>query len=102
MIIGFFLGLVLDKFYQYKEINKYEKGFEYIEHYHFGLIAGIIGIITSIDIFTGLGMSLILAEWSQDHHFAYGSNHFKLSTIMGLILFAILIGIYLIKSMGIV
>lgn len=61
------------------------------EHYHVGLELGIIGIILTSPIFIGLMVSFILAEWSQDHKFALGSSHFKLSTIIGISLFIVVV-----------
>ena len=85
------IGLVMDTIWWRINYSKYEKGLEAHEHYHIGLELGIIGIILHQEIFTGLMVAFVLAEWSQDHPFALKSGHFKESTIIGIILFTILI-----------
>ena len=89
--LGFILGLILDKVWFHINYSKYEKGFEVIEHYHFGLVCFVFGILFDLNFLFGLGLALNLAEWSQDHFFAYHSDHFKHSTIIGLGIFAVVI-----------
>jgi hypothetical protein len=86
LALGFILGLILDVLWWKIDYSKYEKGLEVHEHYHIGLELGIIGVLLNQEIFIGLMMSFILAEWSQKNQFALGSNHFKGSTLIGIIL----------------
>jgi hypothetical protein len=71
-----------------------------IEHYHWGLVSLIIGVLLSdihSDIhyfFFGLGLMLIIDESLQKHPFAYGSKHFLVSSMIGFVLF-ISLGIFL-------
>jgi len=92
----------LDRAWWELNLNKYEKGLEFFEHYHFGLMALILSNFLLNSFLKGLGVAFILAEWSQTgewrdgkwrrgHPFAYGSNHFKSSTYIGFFLSVILI-----------
>ena len=96
VIYGFFIGLALDIGWWRINRSKYEKGLEAHEHYHIGFELGIIGAITGFPIFYGLMLAFVLAEWAQDHPFALKSKHFKESTIIGVILIAILITVEII------
>jgi hypothetical protein len=82
-ILGVLIGIFIDALWWRSGIKKYEKGHEVWEHYHFGLIIGIFGIILSQPILLGIMIILVLKESSQDHPFAIKSTHFLVSTIMG-------------------
>jgi Na+/melibiose symporter-like transporter len=104
-LLGLLAGLVLDRAWWESKANKYDKNVEELEHYHWGLLAWIIAYLTPLwlsDVLWGLGAALVMAEWAQigewengawrrGHPFAYGSNHFKVSTAIGAALVAILI-----------
>jgi Na+/melibiose symporter-like transporter len=96
-LLGLLLGLVLDRAWWEGKFSKYEKGVEELEHYHWGLLSWILAYLTPLwlsQVLWGLGAALVLAEWAQvgewengrwrrGHPFAYGSNHFKVSTAIG-------------------
>lgn len=99
--IGFMIVTILDKIWFDIDHKKIEKGYEVIEHYHFG-----IGLITSgIIAFSylpvisfcllGAGMGLIYHEAQQKNYFAHKSNHFKNSSIIGVVLLGIAVFVYL-------
>ena len=96
IFIGFILVTILDRRWFDIDHKKIEKGYEVIEHYHFGV--GLIGIgiftfafspILSYVTF-GAGMGLIYHEAQQKNYFAHKSTHFRNSSIIGLILTAII------------
>ena len=105
LLLGMLLGLVLDRIWWESGLDKYDRKCEELEHYHWGLISWIVSYITPLtvsQILWGLGLALVIAEWGQigewrdekwrrGHPFAYGSNHFAASTIIGIVLIAILI-----------
>jgi len=86
-VLGIILGLIMDVVWWNKSLDKYEKGFEALEHYHFGILAGIVGLFIYPEIFFGLMLALFISEWTQTHQFAYQSNHFKSSTLIGIVMF---------------
>ncbi len=115
-VIGSFIGFIFDTWWWTIDFKKAEKGLEAHEHYHVGMELLIIGIIVSFfsDVASfllgGLGFAFIMAEWRQvveirktengkekkkevvpGHPFAQGSEHFLSSTIIGIILSAIII-----------
>jgi len=104
-LLGLLLGLVLDRVWWEGGFDKYEKGVEELEHYHWGLMSWILAYLTPLwlsQVLWGLGAALVLAEWAQvgewengewrrGHPFAYGSNHFRASTAIGTGLFVTLL-----------
>lgn len=115
-ILGAFAIMWLDIFWWTIDYKKAEKGLEWHEHYHVGLELFIVGIfLTSIwadlsSLLFGAGFLFMAAEWRQaieikgktvvpGHPFAYGSVHFKSSTIFGLALtlLAVISHLYLVK-----
>jgi hypothetical protein len=104
-LLGLLLGLVLDRVWWEGKFNKYEKGVEELEHYHWGLLSWILAYLTPLwlsQVLWGLGAALVLAEWAQvgewengewrrGHPFAYGSNHFRVSTAIGVALAVVLV-----------
>ncbi len=113
-ILGAILVMLIDTFWWHIDYKKAEKGMEAHEHYHVGLELMIVAMI--IDLFNGpiasflygAGFLFIVAEWRQaieivqkkvipGHPFAYGSEHFKSSSIIGIALTgsAILLYFYL-------
>ena len=109
LVLGGFLVFVIDILWWNIDFKKAEKGMEAHEHYHLGLELLIAGLIVSMfnDLpsyfLVGAGFAFIMAEWRQTveikktvngeivkqkvipgHPFAYGSNHFKQSTAIGI------------------
>jgi hypothetical protein len=96
--------------------KKAEKGLEFLEHYHFGLIMLIGAIVvyaSNIELYlflTGVGLFFLAAEWAQGivvlnkkvvpgHRFAYQSKHFVASTAIGTVLVVILVSLIFIYGM---
>lgn len=118
-VLGAFGSFLLDTFWWVKpSFSKYERGgLKNHEHYHFGMELIIVGIVLIIvgnyfswDLsyawapLVGAGFGFIMAEWRQivepkkgtvlmGHPFAYGSDHYKESTIIGFATFGVLIGL---------
>lgn len=107
-VFGSIVGMVIDTLWWNIDYKKAEKGFEVIEHYHLGIVSIIAGVVLGVyfplfyGFFLGLGLLFIIAEWRQfiEIHnnkvipgkpFAYGSVHFKQSTLIGIGLFVVLI-----------
>jgi hypothetical protein len=105
VLLGMLLGLVLDRVWWEWGLSKYESGVKELEHYHWGLLAWFLSYFTPhlvSEFLWGLGAALILAEWGQigewgdgewrrGHPFAYGSNHFVASTVIGVVLAALVV-----------
>lgn len=89
--IGVVVGILIDVTWFSLPYKKIELGFEVLEHYHFGIIFGMFTVISGewmlAPIFAGIMTMLFIGEWSQNHKFARGSNHYKTSSIIGIILF---------------
>jgi hypothetical protein len=115
-ILGAFLVFLVDTWWWRIDYSKIEKGLEFHEHYHVGLELLILGLlasyVTSLVAFfpIGAGFGFIMAEWRQiveikgkqvkpGHPFAYGSEHFGKSTIVGIILTGIVLALLLIRSL---
>ena len=110
-VMGVFAAFVLDAWWWTIDYRKAERGLEFHEHYHAGLELLILALLTFklastllAYIPAGLGFGFITAEWRQSveaagrkvkpgHPFAYGSNHFTQSTLLGAALTTILIAI---------
>jgi len=105
ILLGMLLGLVLDRVWWEARLSKYESGVKELEHYHWGLLAWFLSYFTPrlvSEFLWGLGAALVLAEWGQTgewvgdrwrkgHPFAYGSDHFVASTMIGVVLAALVI-----------
>ena len=96
--LGFIISLILDRIWFNINYKKIDKGFEVLEHYHFGIILMGVGlIIISVPIISyvifGAGMGFIYSESKQLHYFAYKSGHFRNSSIIGVILLVIVISL---------
>jgi hypothetical protein len=105
ILLGLFLGLLLDRVWWEARLNKYEAGLSVFEHYHWGLLAWFLSYFTPhlvSEVLWGLGAALILAEWGQSgvwmdgewrkgHPFAYGTKHFIPSTVIGAVLAALVL-----------
>ncbi len=106
--VGGVAAMLIDTVWWHVHYQKIEKGFEIIEHYHIGLGLFITGIIVNQFIqeiawfVTGMGLLFIIAEWHQaveisnkkvipGKPFAWGSKHFRGSSIIGIILAIILL-----------
>ena len=92
--IGLLIGIMIDFVWWNINYSKYEKGFEALEHYHFGIILGVFGILFNQILFFGIMIMLILKESDQSHPFAIRSGHFKSSSIIGITTFIFLIAVY--------
>lgn len=108
-ILGAFVVMWVDIFWWHIDYKKVEKGLEWHEHYHVGLeliiVANVLIAVTGnfwaiYSVLLGAGFLFLAAEWRQaveikgktvvaGHPFAYGSSHFKTSTIVGMVLTAI-------------
>jgi hypothetical protein len=82
-VFGVLIGIFIDVLWWRAGIQKYEKGHEMWEHYHFGLIIGIFGVMLVQPVLLGIMVILVLKESSQKHPFAIKSSHFISSTILG-------------------
>lgn len=89
--IGFIIVTVLDRVWFDVDHKKIEKGYEVIEHYHLLTPLWIIAFIMfeySSALSYGLlamGATFFYRECRQKNYFAYHSNHFKNSTIIGIV-----------------
>lgn len=100
--------MLFDTLWWHINYKKIEKGLEIIEHYHIGLGLFIAAIVVNLYFspvswfMMGMGFLFIIAEWHQaievSHKkvipgkpFAYGSSHFRSSSIIGIILSGILL-----------
>jgi|APSaa5957512535_1039671.scaffolds.fasta_scaffold13335_4 hypothetical protein len=109
LLLSAFLGFIgitiLDRRWFDSDHKKIEKGYEVIEHYHWGigLIAIGIIIITYLPyvayLIFGAGMGLVYHEAKQKNYFAHKSTHFLSSTIIGVVLCIVTITIYFLYSM---
>jgi hypothetical protein len=93
-MIGMLAGFLLDRLWWESGLDKKDAKVAFLEHYHWGLICWILSFFAPYPIsatLLGIGLALIIAEWSQTHPFAYGSEHFILSTVIGAILLTILL-----------
>ncbi len=77
-------------------ISKYEKRIEVFEHYHWGItLLVFLKILLKLNevflSFAGTGIAFILAEITQEHPFALKSDHQLSSTIIGVILFILMV-----------
>jgi len=92
-ILGFLGITIIDRIWFKIDYKKAEKGLEIFEHYHYGIILMGVSLITIIHIpllvsyaMLGAGAAFIYHESKQKNFFAYTSNHFCLSAIIGVIL----------------
>lgn len=100
-LIGALIVMLIDTFWWHIDYKKAEKGMEAHEHYHVGLELFIVAMIADLfngaiaSFLYGAGFLFIAAEWRQaieivqkkvipGHPFAYGSIHFKTSSIIGI------------------
>ncbi len=96
-MLGLVLGAALDYPWRKTGVNKYERKLEALEHYHWGLVSLIVAKLFNFGaIYAGVGLYLIPVELTQKHPFAIKSNHDLPSTVIGLILVAILIFAFII------
>jgi len=93
-MVGVLAGFLLDRLWWELGLDKRDAKVAYLEHYHWGLVCWILSFFAPYPVsatLTGIGLALIIAEWSQPHPFAYGSDHFGTSTAIGAALTAILL-----------
>ena len=97
--LGFILVTILDRRWFDIDHKKIEKGYEVIEHYHWGIVLIGISIVIMIHLpvmaylVLGAGMGLVYHESKQKNYFAQKSNHFRNSSIIGIVLTTVIIGI---------
>lgn len=110
-ILGAIVVMLVDTFWWHIDYKKAEKGMEAHEHYHVGI--ELIIVAMAVDFFNGAvssflygaGFLFIAAEWRQaveivnkkviaGHPFAYGSVHFKASSVIGIVLIIIAVSLY--------
>jgi len=85
LFLGLLLGFIADRIWMERFI-KTEK-VKVFEHYHWSLVLAVLSIYMDLQGFTwGVALALLIAEHFQRHPYAYGSNHFKESTYIGLAL----------------
>jgi len=110
--LGFCVGLIIDIYWWANpSFKKIEKGLESFEHFHISICLFIVYIILEFFnqglsyLFFGLSVAFFIAEWTQSkeiagtkvipgHPFAYGSIHFKQSSVIGVGLIALAIFLY--------
>jgi len=86
------------KFSHFETISKIRSALKPIEHYHHGLVLILLSLYAPYHVslfLLSLGSYLIVDEANQNCPFAYGKETFWISTFIGLILLALLIGLYL-------
>ena len=88
---GLILAFLLDAVWRVRFYEKDRGKIRIIEHYHWGLGILLLEKIIRSEILLGLGTGLIIAEELQKHPFGYGSDHFRISTAVGLTLMLILL-----------
>lgn len=101
LIAGLIVSILID-YLGWKRAgwNKYEKGLEFFEHYHWGLVLWILANLLSnfLDkgspFIVGIGSWLIVAEFFQKRPFACKSRHWKSSTLIGLLFVGALFFVY--------
>lgn len=104
-IIGFLGVTIIDRVWFLIDYKKAEKGLEVLEHYHYLFIAwiGAFLIVEYIPVLAygliGAGTAFFYHEAKQKNFFSYTSTHFKQSTIIGVVLAAITIAVYLITPL---
>lgn len=94
--LGVLVGVTLDFLWWKTGISKYEKRIDVFEHYHWGIMLLLfMKILLKLNevffTFAGTGIAFILAEITQEHPFALKSDHQLSSTIIGIILFILMI-----------
>jgi hypothetical protein len=99
LLIGLAVGVAIDHLWTKTSINKYERRLEVLEHYHWGLVVlmltKMLQIFSKLTFsFAGLASIFILLEVVQEHPFAVGSDHQVSSTIVGILLLAVLLLIW--------
>jgi len=113
-LLGLFAVMIIDSAWWHINFKKIEKGMEAHEHYHISLELLIISMFVYyftdyMELFSfliGAAIMFFAAEWAQGvevvnrkvqagHRFAYGSKHFRTSSIIGVNLLGIIIFLYL-------
>ena len=94
--VGASVGIASDFLWWRTGISKHEKRIEMFEHYHWGLTLLILtkSLLKFSEVllsFGGTGTAFIVAEITQEHPFAFGSDHQLSSTIIGVTLLVLMI-----------
>ena len=94
--VGASVGIASDFLWWRTGISKHEKRIEMFEHYHWGLTLLILtkSLLKFSEVllsFGGTGTAFIVAEITQEHPFAFGSDHQLSSTIIGVALLVLVI-----------
>jgi len=103
VVFGVLIGALLSsiwriKFSHFEFLSKLRSALKPIEHYHHGLILILLSLYAPYHVslfLLSLGSYLIIDEANQDRPFAYGKDTFLISTFIGIILLALLIGLYI-------
>ena len=88
-VAGFIVITILDKAWFKLDYKRIEKGFEVVEHYHWGIALIGVGIfiieyLPYLAYFAaGAGIGLIYHESRQKNYFAHKSTHFRSSAVIG-------------------
>jgi hypothetical protein len=91
--IGFIVGAFINALWRRRG---YDKPARAMEHYHWAMILAIAEMFLENGVLVGIGSTLILDEcWGQDHPFAHGSDHFIESSIIGAVIFAIMMSLWI-------
>jgi hypothetical protein len=105
-LMGLILVSFADTFWYYKSFQRAEKGIEFLEHYHWGIIIITVSFVCwyyssiipdLLNLFAGLftgGMLFIYKELYQDQPFAKWTDHFAQSTAVGLGVCAIAVTVF--------
>ena len=98
LFLGFVAGLVANGVWYYywaylgarkgKPLGKYGWGFlKYFEHYHWATILAILGFRLKLPFLVGVSIAWFADEGlAQQHKFALGSDHFRVSCVVEIII----------------
>ena len=95
-ILGVLAGVALDFLWWKTGISKYEERIEVFEHYHWGLtllifMKKMLKFNGASLFLAGMGIAFILAEITQDHPFAFKSDHQLASSMIGITLLILVV-----------
>lgn len=96
-VVNFGVGFIIGAFFNALwRTRNYDKPARAMEHYHWAMILAMADMFLGNGVLVGIGSTLILDEcWGQDHSFAHGSDHFIESTVIGVVIFVGMMGLWL-------
>ena len=110
LFIGFVIGLILNGIWWYwwaflgmrrgkKPLGKYKwPALSILEHYHWATILAILGFRLKIPFLVGVSIAWFADEGlAQQHKFALGSDHFRESTLVEILILAVWLAIEFIR-----